>query len=88
MVWKVMAGFAGLGLVFTIMLMKEIPLRTEVDENWRLEQDIDGEIDGDDVPVRPRSDREVEEVTVMGGGVLNRRMSAIGAATDNKKGER
>jgi hypothetical protein len=88
MVWKVMAGFAGLGLVLTILLMKEIPMRTELDENWGLEQDIDRGIDGDEVPVRPRSDREMEEVSVVGGGVLNRLASVGGAAADEKKGER
>jgi hypothetical protein len=88
MVWKVMAGFAGLGLVLTILLMKEIPMRTELDENWGLEQDIDRGVDGDEVPVRPRSDREMEEMSVVGGGVLNRLASASGAAADEKKGER
>ncbi|KAG8746826.1 hypothetical protein FRC10_003348 [Ceratobasidium sp. 414] len=35
--WKVMAGVAGMGLVSTI-LMKEIEMKTETDDKWAIEQ--------------------------------------------------
>ena len=35
-IWQVMAGIAGIGLISTV-LMKALPLHTEVDERWGLE---------------------------------------------------
>ena len=35
-IWQVMAGIAGIGLISTV-LMKALPLHTEVDERWGLQ---------------------------------------------------
>ena len=37
-IWQVMAGIAGIGLISTV-LMKALPLHTQVDERWGLERD-------------------------------------------------
>ena len=34
--WKVMAGVAGMGLISTL-LMKELPMNTETDDKWGME---------------------------------------------------
>ena len=38
-VWRVMIGIAGMGFLSSLA-MKSLPLHTQVDEKWGLEQDI------------------------------------------------
>lgn len=37
-VWQVMIGISGAGLL-TCLLMKELPLRTDMDETWGLQEE-------------------------------------------------
>lgn len=39
--WEVMIGISGLGLL-TVLLMKEIEMRTDVDQQWGLEKEKGG----------------------------------------------
>ena len=41
-IWQVMIGVGGLGLLFSL-LMKGLPLHTQVDENWGIEDKKSGE---------------------------------------------
>ncbi|KAI0692615.1 hypothetical protein BC835DRAFT_1356567 [Cytidiella melzeri] len=53
LLWEVMVGISGIGLA-TVVLMKEVPMRTDVDEQWALEQareDRGGGGKGEPVPM-------------------------------------
>ncbi|KAL4246492.1 MFS transporter superfamily protein [Abortiporus biennis] len=59
--WYVLLGISGLGLV-SCVLMKGLPLHTNTDENWGLEQDSDGLIalkEGQRASVSPTISEEV-----------------------------
>ena len=61
-IWQVMIGIAGIGLLSTL-LMKALPLHTQVDERWGLENNIRQSVQTDEVPMRTRGGTPVSPPT-------------------------
>ena len=53
-IWQVMIGISGAGLL-TCLLMKELPLRTDMDETWGLQEKERGEEKGAEAGAGPSS---------------------------------